>query len=244
MIPRICFLVNDLSEFTFGDLIDYFLPDDFYNIDIKENLPIDPSMYRLIVPWSYRKLIPEASAIGNILIIHSSDLPEGRGWAPLYNTFQNKRSEYNVCGLLADDGIDTGEIVVRMRLPLRSDYTATYLRQLDHQISIIMVKRLIDHFRHRKIQGISQQGKVSFNARRYPEDNEVALGDTIGEIVSHLRGVEARAPAYFNWKGVEYVLSIQPKIKPGFPNSVQLEFPALKIVENWTNWYYPDDCAQ
>lgn len=243
MKTKICFLVNSYSEYTFKSLLDYFLPKENYEIDVLDHIPENPSDYRLIIPWSFRKIISNAAEFGNVFIVHSSNLPEGRGWAPLYYTIQQQQNEYIVCGILADDGIDTGAVVVRARTPLLDEYTATFLRRLDHQIIVVMIKRVIDLFPKGPILGVPQTGTPTYNKRRKPADSEVNSNMTLADITPHLRAVESHAPAFYRWKKTLYTITLEPLKRVRFPDDVLLEFPFLGIVENWSDWYITDDSA-
>ena len=52
--------------------------------------------YKLVILLSLKKVIKEEYLIkanSRVILFHSSDLPEGRGWAPIYETiFQGKKN--------------------------------------------------------------------------------------------------------------------------------------------------------
>ena len=73
-------LLNKIDEYNFDNLVRTYLTKDAFDISITNILPKDLSKFDLIIPWSYRKVIKNVNQTSNIIIIHSSELPHGKGW--------------------------------------------------------------------------------------------------------------------------------------------------------------------
>jgi methionyl-tRNA formyltransferase len=236
MNSRICILLNSLAEFDFAELLHRYLPTDRFEVTIAESFPADPTKFQLIVPWSYRKIIKQAGQAGNVLVIHSSDLPEGRGWAPIYHTFNEQKAEYVISAILATDDVDTGDVIVRARFPLEARHTASFIRKLDEELSLILIAKIAERWPEGKPAGVKQIGAGSYRVKRYPGDNEIDINKPLRALLPHLRGVEQTSPAFFFYNDVKYLIEIRPESAPNKPEQVMIEYPALNKVETWTEW--------
>lgn len=221
-MKRIFFLVNSLDEFNFNDLIKKYL--DGVYVTVGESLPQNTQDYNLIIIWNYRKIIPNISDKKNIIIFHSSDLPDGRGWAPIYYTLAKGLNYFVISGILPSEKVDTGDIVVKAKFRIRDNYTAEVIRQWDSEISIMLIKEILKRFEGREIKGIKQIGEGSYNPRRSPTDNEIPIESRICDIIGHLRGCEKRHPAFFYYNQTKYIIHIEPENKPEFPEDLEVIF--------------------
>lgn len=237
MKPRLCILLNRLVEFDFEAAVHRYLPADLFEVVIAEAFPENPSDYALIVPWCYRKVIKGAMRIGNVVVMHSSDLPEGRGWAPIYYAFSERKTEYVISGIFAADEVDTGDVIIRARFAIKADYTAPFIRALDNEISLMLIRKILDQWPDSSPVGMRQAGFSTFRPRRHPADNEIELGARLIDLLPHLRGVESGGPAFFLHEGVKYLIEIRPDARPRKPDWVTIEYPALNKVETWRGWH-------
>jgi methionyl-tRNA formyltransferase len=236
MRPRICLLVNSSSEVKFLDLLAHYLPEDRYAVSIAESFPPNPAAFNLIIPWNYRKIIKNAEEAGNVVVVHSSNLPEGRGWAPIYNVFREEKSEYVVSLIYAVDEVDAGDIIMQAHFPILPDYTAEFVRKLDDELSLLMIAKILGIWPDRKPLASKQVGNPTYRQRRYPKDNEIDLNMSVLHLLPHLKGVESSNPSFFSFEGVKYILEVRPAVPPIKPEQVVLEFPALGKREVWKDW--------
>lgn len=236
MKPRLCILLNCLDEFNFEEAVHRYLPADRFDVTITETFPNDPSNFQLIFPWNYRKIIKQAAQAGNVVVMHSSDLPEGRGWAPIYHAFSEQKTEYVITGIFAADEVDTGDVIVRACFPIEAGYTASFIRMLDKELSVILVAKILEHWPEGTPAGVKQVGLGSYRSRRCPADNEIDPLLPLIEILPHLRGVEPASPAFFIYKNAKYLIEVRPEVEPKKPTQVTIEYPALNIVEIWKGW--------
>lgn len=228
-MKKVFFLVNTLSEFVFGSLIEKYLLD--VHVSVGESLPQHSEEYDLIVLWNYRKIIKGVQDKKNIIIFHSADLPEGRGWAPIYYSISNNKEFYVVSGILAGEGVDTGDIIVKARFRIRDNYTAEMIRQWDNEISISLIKDILKRFDGKELKGIKQEGKASTYSRRTPKDNEVRVDLPLSDIINHLRACEKQHPAFFYFNKIKYFIKIEPEYKAEFPDDLEIIFPDFRETE-------------
>jgi methionyl-tRNA formyltransferase len=221
-MKKIFFLVNSLDEFDFQDLIKKYLPD--IRVSAGESLPEHTEDYDLVILWSYKKIIPNLSGKKNIILFHSTDLPKGKGWAPIYYTIIQKNEYFTITGILADEKVDAGNVIVKARFKIKDNYTAEHLRGWDKEISIMLIKEILARFEGKKLEGIRQTGKDSFYKKRSPEDNEISPDVKVADIIDHLRACERSHSAYFIYNDIKYFIYIEPAEKPDFPDDLEVKF--------------------
>lgn len=221
-MKKVFFLLNKISEFNFTDLLEKYISD--CEVTIGESLPGHTEDYDLIVLWNYRKILQNVAGKKNIILFHSSDLPEGKGWAPIYNAISRGKEYYVISGVFADTKVDSGNIIIKARFKIRDDYTAEYIREWDSEITIRLIKEILIRFDNSEIKGMEQTGNDSFYPKRKPEDNEIKLDEKFGEVINKLRACEKSHPAFFVHRGQKYNVLIEPWDAPKFPEDLQIEF--------------------
>lgn len=237
MKPRVCILLNSFDEFDFKEAMNRRLPADLFEVTIAESFPEEASDYRLIIPWSYRKVIEGATRIGNVVVMHSSDLPEGRGWAPIYHAFKERKPEYVISGIFAADEVDTGDVIIRARFAIEAGYTAPFVRVIDKELSLVLIRKILDQWPAGAPIGVRQTGLGTYRPRRRPADNEIDPSARLIDLLPHLRGVESTGPAFFFHEGAKYLVEVRPDARPRNPDPVTIEYPALNKAETWREWH-------
>jgi len=221
-MKKVFFLVNNLNENSFSPYIGKYLKK--FDVSFDDSLPKNLEKYDLVVLWNYRKIIQGISNKKNIIIFHGSDLPGGKGWAPIYYSIFNGLKYYTVSGILPADEVDSGDIVIKAKFQIKDNFTAEFIRECDNEVSVLLVRKILDKFKGKKITGKKQVGKGSYNKRRKPEDNEVDINSKVSEIINHIRGCEKQHPAFFYYKDQKYNISIFPDNKPKFPEDLEIIF--------------------
>ena len=108
MKQKIFFLVNDFSEFDFNEYLKKHLT--HVEITVGNSLPSNTDDFDLIILWSYRKIIKNIENKNNIILFHSTDLPKGKGWAPIYYSIFNNEKFFTISGITASNKVDSGKI--------------------------------------------------------------------------------------------------------------------------------------
>lgn len=218
-MKKVFFLVNTLKEFNFQQHLSKYLSD--VNIFVGESLPANTD-YDLIILWNYRKILKNISDRKNVILFHSTNLPEGKGWAPIYYTLIKDLQYYTISGIFAVDNVDSGDIIIQAKFKIKSNYTAETLREWDDEICIILLKKILEIFQGKEIKGKKQKGISSIYPRRKPEDNEINLNVKFIDIINHLRACEKNHPAFFVYNETKYFVKIEPEIKPTFPDDLEI----------------------
>lgn len=231
--PRICILLNDLDEFDFAGLVDRFLPADKFKVDVVASFPPEPTQFEMIVPWSYRRVIKPSELSGNVIVLHSSPLPEGRGFSPIYYAFSEEKREYVISAIRATIEVDAGDIIAQVRFRIEASYTAPFVRKLDQELSMRLIVKLLEYWPDGKVDGIKQKGVGSYRNRRYPKDSELDVTKKLETLVPCMRGVEPKHPAFFYYNKVKYFVQIWPENPPNKPAEIFVNYPALNKKEIW-----------
>ena len=85
---------------------------------------------------------------------------------------------YVISGILASQDVDSGDIVVKAKFKIKSEYMAKDIRLFDKKISLFLIHRILEKFKIGTISGVMQSGNGSYNKRRHLEDNEININST------------------------------------------------------------------
>lgn len=141
-----------------------------------------------------------------VWVLHESDLPKGRGWSPLAWQILEGRNEIPVSILEAEETIDAGKILAKDILVLQGHELADEIQE-----KLFRVKsRLMDYALDNKEPHLTEQrGPVSYYPKRVPDDSRLDPKVSLAEQFDLLRICEPRFPAYFEYRGHKYELTIR-----------------------------------
>lgn len=166
--------------------------------------------YDLVFALSYSKIIPDKIIKKNneILVVHESDLPYGKGFAPItYDVLDGNDTIYFcLISIKSNEPVDSGELIFKEKVNLKGYELCSDLRILQ---GIKTIKLCIKYLKQKKIKRIKIKGEGSFNNRRYPKDSELDIKKSISEQFNLLRVVDnERYPAYFYYNGKKFIIKI------------------------------------
>ena len=73
--------------------------------------------------------------------------------------------------------------------------------------------------------GVKQDiSKSTYNKKRYLKDNKININSNLKKLISILKGCEKNHPAFFEYNGDEFIISIKPKFPPVFPKDLEIYF--------------------
>lgn len=99
------------------------------------------------------------------IVIHESDLPEGKGWAPLFWQILEGKNEIVFSMFEASSRIDDGDIYMKKSLILNGTELNTELREKQGLLTIQMCLEFIKNYEKYKYP-TSQLGKESFYKKK------------------------------------------------------------------------------
>ena len=152
---------------------------------------------------------PEVLARNRLnLVVHASDLPEGRGFSPLVWQVLAGRNRIPLCMIEATEPIDSGAILLRDELVFEGHELNDEMRERMGQAIVAMCLRLLACPHVPK--GEPQSGEPTWFRRRRPEDSRLDPNASLADQFDLLRVVDnERYPAFFEHRGHRYVLKIE-----------------------------------
>ncbi len=141
------------------------------------------------------------------LVVHESDLPKGKGWAPLFWQILEGKNRIPVVLFEATEEIDAGRIYLKDFIELEGHELHDEIREKQAHKTIELCLKFL-----RKYPDLipeEQKGEESFYPRRTPADSELDVDKTIREQFNLLRIVDnENYPAFFVLNGHRYILKI------------------------------------
>ncbi|MEA2099790.1 MAG: formyltransferase family protein [Campylobacterota bacterium] len=175
----------------------------FSHKDIYEN-------YDVVFILSHHTIVPKKYLTKNRynIVIHASDLPKGKGWAPLFWQILENKKNIPFTMFEASNGVDDGEIYMQKNLELDGYELNEELREKQANFIIQMCLDFLENYDKYKTPS-KQNGEESFYKRRTAKDSELDINKTIKEQFNLLRIVDnENYPAFFEIDGHKYSLKI------------------------------------
>lgn len=173
------------------------------------------SDFDVVFCTSYMRLIPQTYLDlpkHGVFINHSTDLPLGRGWAPIQWSVLKGLSEITVTVFKAiDDGeCDTGPWAFKGKYDVEIFDTLPHLYEKDRKVSLKLFLKVIKALENNTLVAHDQIGKATFNPRRRPEDSELDSSKPLIELWNHIRVCcNDDYPAFFRINGHKVYLRSQ-----------------------------------
>ena len=141
------------------------------------------------------------------LVIHSSNLPKGKGFAPLQWQILKNKNKITLCLIEAVEKVDSGPIIMKKILNLKGDELNYEIRSKQADTIVKIINLFLK--KYPKVKRINQVGKSTFYRRRYPNHSQLDLNKSIKDNFNLLRIVNnENYPAYFIYKNNKYFLKI------------------------------------
>ncbi|GIP32952.1 methionyl-tRNA formyltransferase [Paenibacillus sp. J2TS4] len=170
----------------------------------------------LIVTAAYGQLVPksilELPRYGCINV-HASLLPKYRGGAPIQHAILRGEKVTGVTIMYMAEGLDTGDMISRVEVPITDDDTAGTLFDKLSLAGAELLKRTLPDLLAGKVQAVPQdheQATLAPNIRR--EDERIDWSRPANELYNQIRGLNPMPGAFTTWNG--QVLKIWASRKP------------------------------
>lgn len=164
---------------------------------------------------NYRKIIPAEylnRAQNGVFVFHGSDLPKGRGWAPIYHSIASGDKKYVLTMLKINEKVDGGEIIAKAYFKKRAGENADSLRTVDRLMTFEIINEVIGDLLLFNLSGQKQEGEGSYCRQRTPSDSEVRAEDSIKKVHYHCLAVTNEHPAFYYYKNKKYIINIRPEL--------------------------------
>lgn len=165
---------------------------------------------------NYGKLVPRGILNKNShnIVVHESDLPNGKGWAPLFWQVLEGKNEIVFTLFEASEEVDSGDIYLKKTLSLTGFELNGELREKQASLTHSMCEEFLNMY-HTKLIPMKKNeltGEEEVYRRRWPKDSEVDINKSLSQQFNLLRTVSnTDYPAYFELDGHKYILYIEEK---------------------------------
>jgi methionyl-tRNA formyltransferase len=134
--------------------------------------------------WSWR--IPERVFTNfECIVFHMTDLPFGRGGSPLQNLIVRGIYETKLTALRCEAGLDTGPVYLQRPLSLHGAAEEIFLRAANE------IETMIVEIVEKRPTPQAQTGPATTFQRRRPQDGDIALLASLGQVHDHIRMLDA-----------------------------------------------------
>jgi len=142
---------------------------------------------------------------------HGSDLPKGRGWAPLGWALINCDSVFTLTLFKVDSGMDTGMYYKKASVPIIETDTIDSLRIKAFAMTTQLAKSMIlDAMATNAVLLHEQVGEPTYFSRRLPADSELDIDKTLKELWPLIRACHNdNYPAFFKVNGRKIIIKYE-----------------------------------
>lgn len=161
---------------------------------------------------SLGQLVPESvrARFLHTLVVHESNLPQGKGWSPLTWQILAGQNHIPVTLLEAAERVDSGPIYAQRLLRFAGHELIEELHTAQAAATLELCRWFVDTYPRSAAEARSQEGDESFYPRRRPADSRLDPDKTLAEQFDLLRVVDnERYPAFFDRDGHSYRVIIE-----------------------------------
>lgn len=142
------------------------------------------------------------------LVVHESDLPLGKGFAPMTWQILEGKLEIPICILEAVSEVDSGDVWLKSVIKLKGHELNSEWRKLQGDATVELCVECVD--RYATINPKPQAGSSTFYPKRTEKSSELDTKKSLMEQFDLLRVVDnERYPAFFLVDDVRYNVKIE-----------------------------------
>lgn len=152
----------------------------------------------------------DRSAYQASLVLHASDLPQGRGWSPHIWKILEGADEITLSLLEAEDKVDSGRIWYKLpfTVPKNALWDEINERLFDAELKLISLA--VDNFANVTPYSQNLEIEASYFPRRTPEDSRIDPSQSLDSQFDKLRVCDPnRFPAFFEARGKKYKIILE-----------------------------------
>ena len=165
--------------------------------------------FDIVFLLGYTKILPKEFLQRNklTLVIHESNLPEGKGFAPIQWQILQGCSEIKISLLEAAEIVDSGDIFLQSKILFDGTELYEEIREKQAKATLNIIKKFLESYPN--ITSKSQSGTESFYPKRTLADGELDISKTLEDNFNLLRiGNNDEWPSFFYFRGKKYILKI------------------------------------
>jgi len=141
------------------------------------------------------------------IVVHASDLPQGKGFSPLQWQILNGQNEITLTLFEAVKEVDAGPYYLKDKIKFIGTELYQELRESLGNKIIEMCSNFVDNFN--ELKPIDQKGVSTYFSRRTIRDDIIDVDKTIREQFNHFRIADnEKFPLWFEYLGNKYYIKI------------------------------------
>jgi methionyl-tRNA formyltransferase len=144
------------------------------------------------------------------LVLHASDLPEGRGWSPYVWAIINGAEELTLSLLEAEDPVDSGRIWKKLKFQIPKHALWNEINESLFLAEIELIDFAVEHFRDVLPAHQNPNITPSYYPRRTARDSRIDANIGLKDQFDLIRVCDPlRYPAFFDLHGHRYKLVLE-----------------------------------
>ena len=194
---------NEVHIYSVKNFITVLTPDNLNQSIVLENFKsLNPDIvivagYGMIIPKDFLS-IPKYGFIN----VHPSDLPKWRGASPIERTIISGEKKTALCIIKIDEGLDTGDIILKKDIMVDSEITGKELRAYCAEVGSMMIIDTLKLFELEKVQLTKQSNKnISFAKKITVSERLINFNLTAQKVNSYIRALSPKPGAHFLFNG-------------------------------------------
>ena len=165
--------------------------------------------YDIVFIINYTKILKPNFLRENILnlVPHLSDLPKGKGFAPIQWQILGKKNKINISLFEAVEKFDSGKIFEKDYFFLKGTELYDEIRYYEAKAQIKIIKNFLK--KYPKVTSKKQTGKTTFYRRRTPADGKLNINIPIKKLFNQMRiANNEKWPSFFYFKKKKFIIKI------------------------------------
>ena len=148
----------------------------------------------------------------HVMVLHASDLPEGRGWSPHVWDILDGKEKLTLSLLTAEDGVDTGAIWAKRCFSVPRHALYDEINELLFQAELDLMDRGIEMVAAGDSPVPQQAAGSSYRPRRSPEDSRLDPARSLADLFDQIRVADPnRFPAFFEMHENTYDITLKKR---------------------------------
>ena len=165
--------------------------------------------FDVVFVLGYTKKLSNKFLENNILtlLVHESNLPYGRGSAPMqWQVLKNKKN-IKICLIMVDKKLDCGDIILKDQMIFKGDELNGEIREKQAKYTLKIINNFLK--KYPKFTRKKQKGLPTYFKKRNELDSKLNINKSIKKQFNLLRICDnENYPAYFIYKSNKYYLKI------------------------------------
>ena len=213
-ITRICiaFIEPNLEKYK-NFALEKKIPIAVYKKDNIEEL-FKKTNEELLLSVGYRYIIPIAifTKFKYAVNIHPTLLPKYKGAYSGYAIIENGEEETGITAHLIDEGIDTGDVIEQINIPLTKFDTTKTMSEKVSKLEPIFVSNVLKNILKGNMNTKKQlsNSNIIYSEKRKPEDSRIDETKPLIELYNKIKACDQeRFPAYFELDGKKVKIKLE-----------------------------------